>query len=523
MGEFIMSLLKYDYDNSYVPKVIDLKNKYLTQEEIDPTGKEFRRSDLENFIEPKFNTSKIFTIYFDKITGLKEFNNDDHLLDDLFDFDVSIRAYSSSMNQIMIDLNYIFNEYPEFAYKFIAIKQEILLNEKLSVQEISDLIKSVVMDEHYRDIVKSIDESTYTLEDDDESFTRKKSDIQDLQITKETNKLIIETAFSLRVSIPLMYGYLMRHPRDNSEMNEIFYKLFEDIIIEYSRSTDTEILNKLYKIISSRVKATTYTDKVIWNYLRNLSIDASSLTDEIEKSIIRQSIHKIVMNKQVISFLSVVIKYKISFSFHVKYPLSYKPFQTSGDDDSDDIDENDKMSLTLQYKLNDITSRSNELTIDSFIREKITEGVVTKDEFLKVAEHLTVINDFQKSMLKMYYSDKFKIIDYRDKKVIILLIIMYKELLPLYKLIPQLLLSVRDNDSNRRGINRMTKPVRNSQKFKELNTEFDWIADRIKVKNPIIEMGVISGYDFKFYDGTKIIIDKNLLIEEISNLMLSLC
>jgi len=163
------------------------------------------------------------------------------------------------------------------------------------------------------------------------------------------------------------------------------------------------------------------------------------------------------------------------------------------------------------------------LTIDSFIREKITEGVVTKDEFLQVAEHLTVINDFQKSMLKMYYSDRFKIIDYRDKKVIILLIIMYKELLPLYKLIPQLLLSVRDNDSNRRGINRMTKPVRNSQKFKELNTEFDWIADRIKVKNPIIEMGVISGYDFKFYDGTKIIIDKNLLIEEISNLMLSLC
>ena len=70
----------------------------------------------------------------------------------------------------------------------------------------------------------------------------------------------------------------------------------------------------------------------------------SFLTDEIEKSIIRQSIHKIVMNKQVISFLSVVIKYKISFSFHVKYPLSYKPFQTSGDDDSDDIDENDKIT-----------------------------------------------------------------------------------------------------------------------------------------------------------------------------------
>jgi len=510
---------------SYHPKVIPLKNIYHGITDLNPvdTGV-FADKDLEPYVtlDTSLKNPKEFIIHFDRITGEDVLRNEDGSLDKLYTQGVDIRAYSSSIAAIVIDLNYIFNEYPEFAYKFMAIKKDIVYEKDLTLKEIFADVTALVYDHHYRDLIKSIDESTYKQE---LNKANKSKSVPDLQVTDDANKLIIETSFAYRTIIPLMCDYLGTTDLTNKQKEIAFYNVFNKIIVDYSKADDIDIKNKLYKIVQPRVKKTIYPNQVIWKYLENKSIDEKTLVYDIQQSLIRQIINKMTVNKSSISFLHAVIKNKIRFTFHVKYRFNYKPLRLSHVDSDDDIDEADKMSLLLQHKFNDIDDVSNNLTIRDFIREGINEYGIQPELINEVRKGLKTINEFQRAMMNIYYMNQFQIKNYTNNDAVILLIIMQKQLAETnkYTILDKLLLAKRTDVNNKRmNINRPSKSLIESLTYSELMNDFTWVSNLLAIKNPIINFGSIAAYNFVKYDGSEIDdtnFTKDLLIEEISTLV----
>lgn len=83
------------------------------------------------------------------------------------------------------------------------------------------------------------------------------------------------------------------------------------------------------KFVESAVSNTLYSDKVIWNYLRNKSITDKTLGIEIHRNIMCYILPKTKLNTSIISFFHVVVTSQIDFQFTSKFKVEYRPIQTT--------------------------------------------------------------------------------------------------------------------------------------------------------------------------------------------------
>lgn len=531
-------------EENYRPKIIKLHHVYKNIEEIERDANDFPipRNDLENYVTvaPERNV-KDFTIDFEKITGNKELANDEKgSLDKLYHQRIDIRAYVNTVTTVVFDLNYIFNEYPELALMFMNIKYNIYYTDKY--KDNSDaLVKDcyeMVMDNHYRDLIHSINESTYHLnmnkdneptkyiDKNGKEKIRKNSNGSDLQVTDQVNKVIIESAIAYRTICSLVCEYSATTPYNLDQKNAIFIKLHTMIINSYGRSFDVDIENKLHKIVQPRIKSTLYSDQYIWNYLKNISIDDKTLTYDITQDIIKSIINKMITNKRCISLFHVVIRNKIEFTFKVKYAVEYKPIKVSNNDD--DIDENDKMSFIFQHRNNEVEQIADELTIHEYIQNNLSKYNITGDDIKKFNSCVRTLNEFQFGLLSSYFVKDFDIKGANPVSCKILLMIMALQLKETnkYKYLWKILLSKRIGEEVRhRNMNsaRPSKAVVSSKTYNEIMDEFTFVGSLLGKRNVIMDYSSISNYTFQMYTGEIIKdIDRNLFIEEIANLVSSL-
>src|SRR5699024_9784063 len=441
------------YLEDVVPtELTKLKNEYLSIGELEE--KEFtvsqksKKSVTEVFTEHRKDIPQLVTIDNSVKKRFVTFNypvifgrTDMDKYEDLFTYDMSLRTYQALTDQTVNDINFVLNEYPELAFKFLSIRTKWYRDrEKYNDTEFFKDIRDIVMDEKLRSIVKSIIEDTYELSLDarNESSENKNAIKKELQVTDRVNKSYLSSAFMQRLIIPVACQYFIdtegyytyNSEQNKKRINSGFIKMFTFILSLFSKEYDVNNINKLYKIVEPRVIKTNYNDRVIWNFLKNRATDNHAVIDEITTKLIRQIIVKLKPNSSAISFFDGVIKFSIDYKYKYNYSFSFKPLRlnTNNEESDDDIDEMDRISMKHHHKENELALMIHKITMKDYIQNKIKEHNISEEEINAQYKRFNQINDFQKTIMNIFYSKHFKIIEYNRIDIVRLLIIMGREL-----------------------------------------------------------------------------------------------
>jgi len=145
---------------------------------------------------------------------------------------------------------------------------------------------------------------------------------------------------------------------------EYFLKVMKEISKTcYDRPVKIE--NKLHRLVAARVSATEYSDSLIWSYLSNVGLSESQQTHAIYSRVITDIIPKLELSQNVLTFLYVVLKRQLSFSFRSKLPKEYSSFNSLLDADSSSVfdkngnhTEHDELLTSIQdYCIQDCVNR----------------------------------------------------------------------------------------------------------------------------------------------------------------------
>jgi hypothetical protein len=380
--------------------------------------------------------------------------------------------------------------YMEF-YK--DIERLFLENEEL-IQAISDIV-----------------DKEYTLELDEDS-NGKKINVE-LQVTDELNKVYLKSSIMMRLLIPLMCDY----NSDDDTKESLIYDIFTEIIKRFDNNS-TSALNKLYKIIYSRVYQTKYSDVVIWTYLKNMSVDLQIIIKKYYKVVIKNIFPKIKHDTSVISYLDVVIKQKLKFLFTYKYPISYKPLRAETTDD-EELSEQEKMEINL-LRNDQGVSIINEMSIMQEIarikkKYNVTNEVINK--FINGRQ----LNSIQIYLIKIYYSNKFRInSDKRD--IFYLLYGMMKDLEEMnFNVIPKILrCSIAQNVRKMNNRKKLVEKIINSEKYTYLLRNYLPITNILDKNNVILSLMTIKNSKFLNDKNEEVEFGTEELAEEVLDLLL---
>lgn len=435
--------------------------------------------------------------------------------DDIFDrknishhnkYEIKLRKFYNMLPLISNDVNIILNNYIEYSIKLLNFKirtrkyfnEKFYLNEaeNLSEDELKELDKTFIknISEIYKDpkLIEIIDEyieSTYTISLD--SIITKKINI-DLQVTDKVNKSILKSAMMIRVITPIICDYLDNAVSYNKR--SIFFKINTDIIKIFSDGKEN-VLNKLEKIVSSRIYQTRYSDTVIWNYYKLLSIDINSLILEIYNNIIDSIICKIMPNQSSIKYLDVVIRKKISYKFQINFPISYKSLKRGQDDD--EIDDKDKMEIIM---FNSEIDEGNQLinlnTIKQICKKYNFQESEIKNFEINILKNKN-LNEIQNYFVQLYFGNKFNYTYCNYSQKVILLMGLIKELTEKgFNYIIKLLQSTINRDTFYISKRKISNKVLNSNEFKKLNEKYLPVLDIFIKDNPVAKILSFKNYKF---------------------------
>lgn len=152
----------------------------------------------------------------------------------------------------------------------------------------------------------------------------------ELQVTDELNKTFLKAISLMRFITPLVCLYEF----ENGE-NYDYYNIYCECLIKFNGGSSS-IINKLHKIVFSRLVRTKYSNRVIWSYIRQKSDDVSITSLAITKNIVNTVLIKTKNNTSLIAFLDVVIRNKIKFLFEYDYSVSYKSIKVNSNKELED-------------------------------------------------------------------------------------------------------------------------------------------------------------------------------------------
>lgn len=427
-------------------------------------------------------------------------------------FNIDRRCFYKIIDFIINTLNYVFNMDKDLILIYLKIYTE--LTEKLTDEEnpiteneFKDIIfENFLKNKKLLDICDDLIEKSYTISLDSE--TGKKINT-DLQVTDQNNKAVLKTAMVMRFLIPLLCLY------KKNKQDKVF--LFTaNYLIKYYSGGSTRVLNKLFKIIDSRVQCTTISDKVFWGYGKSLNITPTLVTNDIRKSILKQIIPKIVPNTSIIKFLDVVIRFKVQCTFTYNYKWKYKPIKTDAQEDIDDKERMEFRAFTLKHNEADIML--NEIAIKQQISKILKDYDYDKDDIKQFIENIKYINSIQKYFLDVYYFNQFKVLGDTSDKAILLYHMIQDLKNKNFIEIPRILEGKLEDDTIPLASNSMIKnkmkPATRLESYKKLLTDYSQFLDIISKKNFVAT--IFSSSSYTYYDplDEKMEIDSDLYLIE---------
>jgi hypothetical protein len=336
---------------------------------------------------------KIISIAFDEIFGQD--------ISHLNDFSLAIkRNFVNASEQIVEALNYLFDNSSEIAAGYLQIQHFMRKYKKdYTQEEFENDIHEQVFTQEVVDVISNYVEESYTVNLDEETRKARNAN-EELQFTDHHAKIILKVSMASKAVIPLITEYLSY--RDEKKNEDLFFVIFSKLYHIFE-GEDVDIMNKIFKLIDSRIIATRYSDKIIWSYLKNLSLDSNVLTRQFYRKVIINIVPKLMNNTNIVSYLHVVLKNLIKYQFTINFPISYKPLNLN-QTDSEGLSDFDKLEVNM-IRIDEGINIINKLTIKREIRNLMKKFniVVSKEEFEYYKEKI-VINKLQTNLLFLFFS-----------------------------------------------------------------------------------------------------------------------
>jgi hypothetical protein len=240
-------------------------------------------------------------------------------------------------------------------------------------------------------------EEVYSAELDVTSKTTTAKNVE-LQFTDAHAKAIIKASMAMKLVIPLVTNYM--NFKSFRKVEELFLNCFLPIL-EMFGDDGMQLHNKLFKLVESRVRATQYSDTVIWSYLENIATDMTTLVNTLTRKIVLDIIPKLEHERNMISFLHTAVKNQIRYAFTQKFPISYKPI-TPNSEENEESNPFDR--LEAQFQHDEGIGIITELNIDNIVeRYEADFGVISKEELDYYTEHVA-INNVQTNLLFLFFA-----------------------------------------------------------------------------------------------------------------------
>ena len=527
----------YSLNNEYINET-DLPT--IEVETFNPSSKKKvikewkqHRTDIDRLVYTDYSTTRRdMTIDYSKIFSRE-------IPEYLMTYNVDQKSYSGIMDKIENDFNFLLNEYPELALKFLAIRSRSVKEGKEYDTEsyLLDII-SLISDIKLRSIVYGIIDDTYTISLDLASKESNRRIIEDLQLTDHSNKCLLAIAFLCRITIPITSQYVHEYSdlfneskrEEKDRFSRLCLTIFEYITKFVSYENGVNLVNKLYKIVEPRVKGTNYSNKVIWRFLIKHTMDDDTAIYKYINTIIRTIIPKLNPNSSTISFLDVVIRRMLDCDFKVNYALTFKTFNVSSGSD-EDTNEIDIVSANTLMKHNELTEIANELTINTLVEREFKKYGITQEQVDFVYDKISFLNELQVRLLEMFYYGKIEISKFSRSTVAKLLLIMYyctKNESMIY--LPKLILGQVKSDSAdvRRGNSRVYAEVLNSKNYQDIRSQYSIAQEKFDRDSGLLKLSSVYAYDFMTFDPVDFTtseltdIDKKILANEIFSFKLIL-
>ena len=489
------------------PKLEDLFNELVALNNEEEAPLEWFNHNtneiLESIVYKNPNEKNSIVIDFNKTLDRKDLTH-------LEVFNIDRRCFYSNIENIIDTINFVLNMEPELILIYLHVYTEITKkinrdDKNFSNKEFKDIILNFFLkNEKLLLLCSEFIDSTYTISLDSETGRKINTD---LQLTDDNNKIILKTAMVMRFLIPLLCLF-------KQDKNDKAFLYCSNYLIKYYSGNSDKVLNKLFKIVSSRVQSTVVSDRVFWNYGELLSITPAIVTNDIRKSILKQIIPKISPNTSSIKFLDVVIRFKVNCVFTYKYKWSYKPIKTNAQEEIDEREKMEYKAFVQTHNESDIIA--NEVSIQQEI-ERILK-LYDNDDINNFIEKTTYINSIRQFFLDIYYFNKFQVIGTINQRTILLYHMINDLKNRNFLSIPLILESNLKDQSIPLAINSVIKkklqPAFKLPSYKKLLTDYSFFLDIISNKNFLATL--FSSLSYNYYDdeGNDIEINSDLHLIE---------
>ena len=217
----------------------------------------------------------------------------------------------------------------DFAYGLLALRYGISLPEEDAQHISEESLPTAVADLFNESAVSMIGEivdQAYDSENIDIDTDHGGKNNEELQFTNEHARVILRWSYACVAAAPIITTFMDERDIQARDSMNVIIGVFGALLRRFEpEGGNTDILAKIRKLVESRVLQTRYSDKVMWNYLRNVATDPYIFIDRLLRKFIAEGIPKLEQGTNVIKFFHTFLKNQIKFQFTAKFPISFKP------------------------------------------------------------------------------------------------------------------------------------------------------------------------------------------------------
>lgn len=495
------------------------------------------------------DSPKTITINFDKV-----FDEDIEFINS---FDVSKKKTywnkkTETKKEIIDSMNFIFerDEDHELLLSYLHIKCQIdTLKEEYAFEDFMDDIFDNLLVAQLYNIISHDYLEGYTLDIDKKKTSNNKYK-ESLQFTNKHAKLLLKISMCVKFLTPLAAHYLYkvgRVPRTDfsSDSTEKFLETDEYLFIVFKQAFDLFELYKFdedgnkiekkrkqdmaYKItdsIRSRISATKYSDKIMWDKYTNLGVSPETILETFLWKTVTEVFPRFVVDKNVFTLMHVCWKNFLNNLFRTNFVINFKPIDLKHED-ADGLNQFDKIDL-VTARINESKIVTNERSIKMCIDrlQQKYEIKISQKRLNFYKEHF-YINKIQKELLSLFYASHLgnsKAIYHCNKEELIKLSYILSVILKRekFKCLNKIILSTVDDTLNeKKALNKkhLTKLLMTERYQRLLDEKYSCMKDMIEVIISKLIANLISNHfnymNFKKQELVPLEFDNELISQEV--------
>lgn len=329
---------------------------------------------------------------------------------------------SAMLDRIVKALSYYFAANPDQVKTYFKI-QRFYMTREVDFESFKKLIIDEFVNEKSSLTAESFLSHFYVYHENDSDGEHVN---KELVINEDQIQDLHKISFVMKVLIPIISDYISVHDIDDTKA---YYEIFIEIVQLFNKNG---VNDKLFKFIGSRVIMTSFSDKNMWEILRNTNVTQNNSVVDIYEKVINLILYKLDVTKYPISLLHIAIERQLEYKFRKKFKYSFNQTKIYMQD-RNGINTYSKIESNLKRKdegeliINELNKKDRLKKAFAFFKE--AGLTVTKDELYYMNENVK-ITSFQTSIVMLFFSkflDTYNF-DINRAEYILMLTMLYKYL-----------------------------------------------------------------------------------------------